>query len=306
MKKWVLVWAVLVLALAATPARAWCGGGWSCPAPCDVCCDVSVSWVDQVVTCYRSELRSRDVPCVIHRPVYHEVVTPYTCTVMVPEYHNEKRVATVLTSVPHEIVRNVTTCRNIPVWTNVAQWVTSYTSVPRQVTCTVTRCRSVPVWSNVTYWVTSYTSVPRQVTCNVTCCSLVPVSCVDPCTGCCFTVCRPQFSTVPVTRTVWECVPVQKQVTVPVCHYRTEYYTQAVKSVVWQCVPVQKEYWVPVCTYRPVQQTYQSRHLVCEYTTETVWHKEWFCVAMPYQTTVKVPVCLPCAAPSTGWGGCCY
>jgi hypothetical protein len=94
---------------------------------------------------------------------------------------------------------------------------------------------------------------------------------------------------------------------VPVCNYKTEYYTQPVKCVVWECVPVQKEYWVPVCSYRPVEQKYECRHVVCEYATATVYHVEHYCVTVPYQTVVKVPVCTPvCAQPSAGWGGSCH
>src|SRR5690242_17675122 len=127
-KLWVLALAVAGLALAAVPARAGCGGGWCCPPPCDTCASVSVSWVDQAVTCYRTEWRERDVPCTVVRPVYHQVVTPYTYTVMVPEYHNERRVCTVYTSVPHQVTNNVTYCRVVPVYSTVKQWVTSYTS----------------------------------------------------------------------------------------------------------------------------------------------------------------------------------
>jgi hypothetical protein len=333
----VLALAVAALMLAAGSVRACHHGcGWCCPPPCDTCSNVCVSWVDQVVTCYHTEMRERSVPVVVQRPVYNEVVTPYTCTVMVPEYHNERRVATVYTSVPHQVTQNVTYCRAVPVYSTVTQWVTSYTQVPRQVTYNVNYCRTVPVYGTARQWVTRYTRVPRPVTYNVTTCHLVPVTCTDPCTGCCHTVCQPQYSTQPVTTTVWECVPHQEEVTVPtctyhtewytqpvtttvwecvpvrrevtatVCNYKTEYYTQPVTSTVYECVPVQREYWVSVCSYRPVQQTYQYRHVVCSYTSETVWHREWYCVNVPYQTTVKVPVYTPvCAQPSAGWGGCC-
>jgi hypothetical protein len=330
----VLALAVAGLALASAPARAGCG--WCSPPPCDTCASVSVSWVEQAVTCYRTEMRERSVPCTVVRPVYHEVVTPYTYTVLVPDYHNEKRVCTVYTSVPHQVTNNVTYCRTVPVWSNVTQWVTTYNQVPHQVTYNQTYCRSVPVYSTVTQWVTRYNRVPRQVTYNVTTCHMVPVSCCDPCTGCCHTVCQPQVCTVPVTCTVWECVPVQeavqvpvcsyrteyytqpytctvwecvpsqKAVTVPVCSYKNEYYTQPVTSTVWECVPVQKDYWVTVCSYHPEQRQAECRRVVCEYQQETVWHREWYCVTVPYQTMVRVPVYTPvCPAPSASWGGWC-
>jgi hypothetical protein len=332
-KLWVPALAVFSLALVCVPARAGGGCGWACPPVYDGCSAGAVQWVEQVVTCYRTEMRERAVPVTVQRPVWHEVVTPYTTTVRVPEYHNERRVATVYTSVPREVVRNVTLCRTVPITSMVKRWVTTYNRVPRQVTYNVTSCRMVPVTTNVQRMVTTYQRVPRQVTYNVTCCQLVPVTCVDPCTGCSHTVCRPQYSTQavtatvwecvpathavtvpvttyqaqpytqPVTTTVWECVPATQEVTVPVTTYQAQYYTQAVRSVVWECVPVQKEYWVPVCSYRPEQRTYQVRRMVCQITTETVLRREWYCQTVPYQTTVKVPV--P-AAPSPGWGGCCY
>jgi hypothetical protein len=46
---------------------------------------------------------------------------------------------------------------------------------------------------------------------------------------------------------------------------------------------------------------------VCEYHQETVMHRECYPVTVPYQTTVRVPVCVP--APTCGGncgGGCCY
>lgn len=152
----------------------------------------------------------------------------------------------------------------------------------RDVPCTINRvCHRVevcphqytvmvPVWTNQKRCCTVQVKVPRCVECDVVTCCTVPVQCCDPCTGCCYTVCKE----VP-------CV-------------------QKVQRTVWECVPVQKEYMVKVCSYVPKVCTYETRKVVCELKPETIIKKERYCVLVPCQVHVKVPVLVSCCS------FCCY
>jgi hypothetical protein len=166
-----------------------------------------VTWVDQTVTCYRAEWRTREVPYVTYQVFTRVVETPVTYTV--PQ----------------------------------AQW------------------------SDKKVMQTFYTMRPREVVQNVTCFKQVPTTCVDPCTGCCYTT--------------WQCVPVVQQV----------------RSIVYDCIPAQREVTVRVCTYVPVEKKGVRRDVVCETKPVNGVRLERYCVMVPYQTTVKVPVCVPCPAP---------
>jgi hypothetical protein len=81
---------------------------------------------------------------------------------------------------------------------------------------------------------------------------------------------------------------------------KPEYYTQHVTCTVMEQVPVQKQITVQVCSYHPEERTCQISRCVAECKPEVVVHKERFCVMVPYQTTIKVPVCTPCCSQ-----GCC-
>lgn len=222
----VIAIAFAVLSLAAAPAQAWgchrgghsscCHSGYhyDCGACCTPCCTPCVTWVDKTVTCYRQEMRVREVPCTINRVVLRTEVVPQTYTVCVPHWREEKR--------------------------------------------TITVC----------------TCVPRQVERHVTCCRMVPVCCADPCTGCTYTCCKPETYVQTVTCTIMEQVPVQKQIA------------------------------VRVCSYHPEQRTCNVTRCIPECKTETVMRKECYCVCVPYQVTVKVPVCTQTCCGPVG-AGCC-
>ncbi len=125
--------------------------------------------------------------------------------------------------------------------------------------CTV----MVPSYTDEPRTITCYQSVPRMVEREITCCRTVPV-CVTDCCGCCHTQCQVIQEVRKVQCCVYDCVAVQKQITVRVCHYTpTERVyttkcivckpvTEAVTRTVRYCklVPVQKE--ITVCEYRPV------------------------------------------------------
>jgi hypothetical protein len=161
----------------------------------------------------------------------------------------------------------------------------------REVTCTVNRVHTrevvenrtctvmVPEYRTEMRTVTVSKMVPVMVEKQVTVCKRVKETCVDPCTGCCKTVCRK----VPVCETVRKCEK--------------------------QCVQEQKQVCVKVCTMRPETKTYQVKRLVCETRPETVVRKERYCEMVPYQTTVKVAVCKPVCAPTAACGeaaSCCH
>src|SRR5262245_57992438 len=95
MRKFLPITLVLVaLAGAVAPVQAE-GGCWagSYAAPC------GIAYVNQVVTCYRTEWQEREVTYTVMRPTYREVVQPYKVTVCVPVYSTEKRKATVYENV---------------------------------------------------------------------------------------------------------------------------------------------------------------------------------------------------------------
>lgn len=50
---------------------------------------------------------------------------------------------------------------------------------------------------------------------------------------------------------------------------------------------------VPVCHYRAEERTELVKHTVVENVPETVVKKECYTVQVPYQVTIKVPVCVP-------------
>jgi len=173
-------------------------------------------------------------------------------------------------------------CAPQPCVTYVEKTVTCYRSEwrEREVKCTinhvvprtvvgsekVTVC--VPVWTEEKRSCTVYERVPREVEREVTCCHRVPVCVTDPCTGC--------------THTCW----------------RTESVVQKVKCTVYECVPRKQEYTVKVCSYKQETRTVETRHVVCDIKPETVTRKVSYCVSVPYQTTVKVPVCVPASGPT--------
>ncbi len=147
--------------------------------------------------------------------------------------------------------------------------------VPREVitkhTCTV----MVPVMTVQKRVCTVNTLVPRVVEREVTCCRMVAVPVTDPCTGCVTMCCKPQT------------------------------FVQKVSCTVHDCVPVQKEYTVNVCSYTPQVREYERRCVVYDCKPTTVVQKRSYCVMVPYQTVVKVAVCVPAPAPAPCAPVCC-
>jgi hypothetical protein len=81
----------------------------TCVTPC------APQWVEKSVTCYRPEWKEREVTCTVNRVVPHDVVTHEKCTVMVPTWHEEKKMVTMCKRVPREVEREIVTCRKVRV-----------------------------------------------------------------------------------------------------------------------------------------------------------------------------------------------
>lgn len=164
------------------------------------CCPPCVTWVPCAVTCYRPEVRTRDVQYTVMKVVPRQEVVQKKCLVMVPQWHDEVR------------------------------------------TCTV------PVMQ------------PRTLTREKVIMGSVPVTVQDPCTGCCYTVCKP--------------VATLQQ-------YTTSFMVP---------VPTQQNYTVKVCTMVPVERTYQEARTVCDTVAVPMVRKECYTVLTPYTVTTQMPV----------------
>src|SRR5207247_8478390 len=130
---------------------------------------------------------------------------------------------------------------------------------------TVAAALSVPVQTQEKRTVTTYACVPQEVERSVPVCRMVASECVDPCTGCARTVCRPVTEWQTVKQTVMTRVPQTQEVTVNVCRYQTEQRT--VNQTVSEMVPVTREVTVNVCKYQTEQRT--ATRVVSEMVPQT-------------------------------------
>ncbi len=133
--------------------------------------------------------------------------------------------------------------------------------VVEKVKCTVL----VPRWLEEKRLCTFYVSEPVEVLQDIVRCRLVPAKVADPCCG-------------------YSC-------------YQAETYVEKVKCVIHQCKPVQKEVSCKVCRLESQEQVVDCKRLVTECVPTKVLQVRRYCVLVPYQTTVRVPVCLPVGAP---------
>jgi len=111
-KLWATGLAVAVLISVAAPAHAWCCRKSSCYEPC---CEMAVTWVEKEVTCWKTVTKEREVKCVVNKMLTKEVETVHKCTVMVPEWKEEKRTCVEYRSVPKVVEKDVTCVRCVPV-----------------------------------------------------------------------------------------------------------------------------------------------------------------------------------------------
>src|SRR5438876_549720 len=64
-------------------------------ASCSTCCPSCVTWVPCCITCYRAEMRTRDVPFTVTQLVPRQEVIQRKCIVMMPQWRDEVRTCTV-------------------------------------------------------------------------------------------------------------------------------------------------------------------------------------------------------------------
>lgn len=286
-----------------------CGGcGNECSAPGS---GGEVNYVEQQVTAYRAECREKEVEVTVNRMVSRVVEENYKYTENVLVSAPEKRTVTVNVCQTKEVPYTYNVV--VPVTVQEKRTVTTYQCQTKTVPVTVNVC--VPVWAQEKRTVTTYACVPQEVERTVPVCRMVASACVDPCTGCARTVCKPVTEWQTVKQTVMTRVPQTQEVTVNVCRYQTEQRT--VNQTVSEMVPVTREVTVNVCKYQTEQRTgtrmvsemvaqtrevtvnvcrWQAveragvnRRVVCEVVPEKVKQKVSEIVMVPYTTTVRVP-----------------
>jgi len=322
MKKLMLIGlAALGLALLAAPSEAGllhrnrdCGGSPACDVPC-----ANVVWEEREVTAYRVETKSRTVEREVRTPVTREVEVPYTWYETVSVTTPEKRKVQYCETQTHEVPYTYKV--SVPVVTPEKRKVTTYRTETHEVPYTYKVC--VPVVKPEKRMVTTWTCVTEQVPCQVAVCRPVTYTVVDPCTGCCHTVCCKVTEMQTVMKSVVRSVPSQQEVTVNVCHYEEQ--ERKGTRTVCETVPVPGEVTVNVCRYeeqerkgtrlvcenviktreievnvvscKQVEHKGTRKQLVCEWETKKMPFVETYCVTVPYQTKVRVAVAVaaPCA-----------
>jgi hypothetical protein len=112
-----------------------------------------------------------------------------------------------------------------------------------------------------------YTPVPREVEREVTRCVLVPVVITDPCTGCSFTTCCPQW------------------------------IRERVRCVEYDVRKDERDVNVKVCKWFPEDRVFDQVRFIPEVRETQSWTVRRYCVMVPHQTTVCVPVYRWCCWP---------
>jgi hypothetical protein len=221
-KVWMLglATAVALFAAGSVDAHGWKRGCEENPG-----CGVQVTYVDKVVTCYKTQMVEKEIDVTCNKLVPREVVNTRKCTVLETEWKDEVRTITCNKLVPREVVNTHK--------------------------CTV----MVPEWKDEVRTVTCNKMVARQVEREVQTCQMVTTDCVDPCTGCCRKVCKPCYTTQKVMTTVYDCVPETKQVTVKVCQCTPVEKEYTTKCMVYDCVPTTEKRKVMECQLVPYQTT---------------------------------------------------
>jgi hypothetical protein len=128
------------------------------------------------------------------------------------------------------------------------------------VKCTV----MVPKWETVKETCRYLVPVPRTVEREVVRCRYVAETRTDECTGCTYTC------------------------------YKPETFTEKVKCTVWDCKEETKDVMRKVCRWEPEVREFKQRRVIPESREETVEMVRRYCVMRPYETKVKVAVCVPC------------
>ena len=122
----------------------------------------------------------------------------------------------------------------------------------------------VPQWFDQKVQTAYCVPVPKVVSWDATSCVMIPVVMFDPCTCCCYMSCYPQWITRKVQCTVYE------------AQMRT------------------REDVVKVCRMVPQERQVDQTRMIPQYTQEQSYCVRNYCVMVPYQSSITVPVYLPC------------
>jgi hypothetical protein len=275
--------AALALTVVAVLGLAVEGQARGCRSSSSSCCSVSCcdtcapcaapvvapapQFTEQKVTCYKPVMVEKVIDVVVCKTVMKDV--PFTYSVCVPVMKPE--------------VRKVTTCISVPKEVEFTYTVMIPSTVSKVVKVTTYECK------------TEMVTEMRQV------CKLVPVTCTDAC-GCCYTRCERVMVDVPCTRCVVTRIPIVKDVTVNEIVCTPE--VRKGKKTVCELVTQVKDVTVNVCTY--VTEQRQGVKKVCELVKEMTKQKVQVCTMVPYETTVRVPVCTTCSTSSCCDSVCGY
>ncbi len=289
-------------------------------APADTC-GMAVSYVDQEVTAFKTEVKTREVEREVKEWVTKEVKENYKYYVLAEKVTPTKQTivwyenVTVKVPVEYDILVPTTVIEK----RKVTSYKTEYVQVP------YTYMINVPEMVQEPRTITTYKCVYEPVTTMVPVCKTVSVPVCDPCTGCVHYVCQRVTEMQPCTKTVARSIPETSQVLVNVCRYHTEKkegvrtecrttpvivdvdvqvcrtVTKHEKGERLECQLVKKsrEEEVKVVTCERVEKTGTHMVLVGEWKTSKKKFTESYCETTPYKTMVKVAVCTPVAT-----GGC--
>ena len=276
----------------------------------------TIAYVDQVVTSYKCVTKEKTVPVTVNKLVPEEKSQEYTYYECVPETKKEKVKQIEYQTQQKKQSYTYYECQPVVKESKVKVVENTYKAKPMPYT--YYECQ--PEVTKVKMTETFYTCVPSEVVQNVTTTHWVCSQVVDPCTHCCYSVKTPVCSVVPVKKTVYsyvpqtrdvfvntttykkvqktgtymvnECVPVEKEMTVKT----TEYVKVEKKGeyLVNECVKVEKDVMVDVTSYKQVKKEGVSKYTVYKCVPETIQQKVMYTEQVPVQTTIKVPVCVPC------------
>lgn len=71
------------------------------------CCNADICWVEKTITCYRPEVRCREVQCTVMKKVCREVVEMKKCIIPITYTEMQKRTVFVYGEVKEEVEREI-------------------------------------------------------------------------------------------------------------------------------------------------------------------------------------------------------
>ncbi len=143
-------------------AVAFVGSVPTARAGCPTCCPPCVTWVSCAMTCYRAEVKTRDVQFTVTQLVPRTEVVQRKCVVMVPQWHDEVRTCTVPVMQQRTLTHDRVVMGTVPV--TVQDPCTG---------CTYTVCKPVATLQQYTTCFMVPVPMPQNYTVKV--CTMVPV-----------------------------------------------------------------------------------------------------------------------------------